>query len=92
MILKTEYAGGSISFASRIQSSELLETTGSLIIMVNNAKDAPLGNGVYTLVHSPYYWHKHPQFIFQTGNKMTIGVLDCSDLDSIKITERAIIS
>lgn len=89
--MKTEYAGSSISFASRIQSSGLLKTTSTLIIMVNNAKDAPLGTGMYILTHSPYFWDKHPQFIFQVGNKMTIGTLDCSDLDNIKISEKTVI-
>ena len=73
------------NFASAVQDSGLLNTTSFQVIIVNSANDAPFGNGIYILFHSPNFWNKFPNFIFESGSTMKMGYLNCSDINNIII-------
>ena len=79
------YAVNGEDLGSRIVSSGLLSSVKTKFFICNNATNNPLGNGLIILAHSPYFWRDHPTFIHVINSNINVGVVDCTDINNLKI-------
>lgn len=74
-------------FGNVIKNSGLLEKNCNFKVFIcNDSTNNPIGTtSVILLFHSVFYWEKHPHYICCRDKNISTGVLDCTDVNTLKI-------
>lgn len=87
---KTEisYTVNKEDFGDIIKKSNLFDGACKCKVFIcNDSTNNPIAaTGIILLFHSVTYWDRHPQYILCKGTNVTTGILDCSNINNLKIS------